>query len=89
MLILGRKAGESVVIGDHISITILTVEANGNVTLGIDAPKDLLILRRELQQAVSLNQQAAHTAPSKLINALGSVLIHEKASSHTTSQKNE
>ena len=49
MLILGRKVGESLSIGEQITITILSVDAGGNVSIGINAPKDLLILRSELK----------------------------------------
>ena len=76
MLILARKAGESLLIGENIQLTILSVESNGNVTLGIDAPKNVLILRKELQQATSLNREAASTACSEqMIQSLESMLI--------------
>ena len=65
MLILRRKGGESLVIGDQISVTILSVDASGTVMLGINAPKDVLILRSELQQAASLIPALAHCAPSR------------------------
>ena len=68
MLILGRKAGESLTIGGDISITVLSVDSGGNVSLGIQAPKEMLILRSELQQAVSSNQEAAQS-PSTLESA--------------------
>lgn len=75
MLILARKAGESLMIGENIQLTILSVESNGNVTLGIEAPKDVLILRKELQQATSLNQEAADNSCSQqLIQRLESML---------------
>ena len=61
MLILGRKAGESLTIGGDISITVLSVDSGGTVSLGIQAPKEMLILRSELQQAVSSNQEAAQS----------------------------
>ena len=38
MLILGRKAGESLTIGGDISITVLSVDSGGNVSLGIQSP---------------------------------------------------
>ena len=50
MLILGRKAGESLTIGGDISITVLSVDSGGNVSLGIQAPKEMLILRSELRR---------------------------------------
>ena len=59
MLILRRKEGESLVIGDQISLTILSVDAGGTVSLGINAPRDVLILRSELQQTASANQEAS------------------------------
>lgn len=47
MLVLSRKLGEKVVIGNSITITVL--EATGNrVRVGIDAPDDVRILRAEL-----------------------------------------
>ncbi len=59
MLILRRKLGESFIVGDNIDITVLSVDSNGNVNLGINAPKDVLILRSELQQAANFNKDAA------------------------------
>ena len=76
MLILKRREGESLIIGEHIEITILSVEPNGRVNLGISAPKDVLILRSELQQAASANQDAAAASP-QLIQCLEQVLSLE------------
>ena len=64
MLILRRKAGESFLLGDQISVTILDIESNGTVSIGINAPKDVLILRSELQQAASANQDSANALSS-------------------------
>mgnify|MGYP005794485173 CR=1 FL=1 len=81
MLVLSRKVGETLVIGDNISITVLSVEPRGNVVLGIDAPKDLLILRKELQQAASTNRESASAdASARIINAL-EILIHPEQDS--------
>ena len=46
MLCLTRKAGESIKIGDDITIVI--IDSRGQVKIGIDAPKDVVILRSEL-----------------------------------------
>ena len=46
MLVLSRKVGETIVIGDSITVTVL--EVNGRVKLGIDAPRDVKILRPEV-----------------------------------------
>ena len=74
MLVLSRKEGESLIIGDHISITILSIEAGGQVNIGISAPKEVLVLRSELQKAVTANQDAADTAPALLVAELESAL---------------
>jgi carbon storage regulator len=47
MLVLSRKVGESIVIGDSIVVTVTRVAGN-RLTLGIDAPGDVRILRSEL-----------------------------------------
>lgn len=47
MLVLGRKKGESIIIDDHIEITITAVEGD-TVKLGINAPKHIAIHRKEI-----------------------------------------
>ena len=47
MLVLSRKPGEKILIGDKISITVVRI-APGIVRIGVDAPDDLPILREEL-----------------------------------------
>ena len=47
MLILTRRVGETIVIGDDISITILGVKGN-QVRIGINAPKDTPVHREEI-----------------------------------------
>ena len=65
MLILQRKAGESLFIGEEIEVSVLAVEA-GRVRLAIQAPKSVPILRSELKNAVSANQEAAGDEASPL-----------------------
>ena len=48
MLILTRKPNESFFIGDNIKITILSDGQRGEVKVGIDAPRDIEIVREEL-----------------------------------------
>lgn len=47
MLVLSRKAGERVLIGDEIEVTIVRIGPN-TVRIGIDAPRDMNIVRDEL-----------------------------------------
>ncbi len=79
MLVLSRKEGESLIIGDQISITILSVESSGQVNIGVCAPKEVLVLRSELQKAATVNQDAAGTAPALLVAELESALSEHKA----------
>ncbi|MGI5962412.1 MAG: carbon storage regulator [Lawsonibacter sp.] len=78
MLILRRKVGESFLLGDQISVTILELESNGTVSIGINAPKDVLILRSELQQAASANQDSANALSSpEMVKELEEALFQE------------
>ena len=64
MLVLTRRANESIVIGDDITVTILAVTPGG-VRVGIDAPRDTRIHRAEIVLAVGdANQQAAQISSS-------------------------
>ena len=47
MLVLSRKSGERILIGDNVQITIVRIGPN-TVRLGIDAPRDMNIVREEL-----------------------------------------
>ena len=51
MLVLSRKAGESILIGNDIEISVVDI-SKGVVKLGLEAPKDMQILRQELKLAV-------------------------------------
>lgn len=51
MLILSRKKGESIMLGDNIEVTVLGVDG-GRVSLGLKAPKEMEILRKELYEQV-------------------------------------
>ncbi|HMM44564.1 MAG: carbon storage regulator CsrA [Pseudomonadota bacterium] len=51
MLILTRRVGETVMVGDEITITVLGVKGN-QVRLGINAPKDVAVHREEIYQRI-------------------------------------
>ncbi|MEZ7933321.1 MAG: carbon storage regulator CsrA [Sulfurospirillum sp.] len=51
MLILTRKIGEGVVLNENITVRVVEI-SKGVVKLGFDAPKDMLILREELERAI-------------------------------------
>jgi carbon storage regulator len=61
MLILTRRAGETVMIGSDISITVLGVKGN-QVRIGINAPRDVAVHREEIFERIK-NEQAAAGKP--------------------------
>ena len=71
MLILRRKAGETLLIGDSIKVAVLDIN-EGSVRLAIDAPKSISILRSELLQAADANRDAAqeHSRPQELLKLM-------------------
>jgi carbon storage regulator len=48
MLVLSRKVGERILIGDNISVTVVRI-TGGGVRIGIEAPPDLAVIRQELK----------------------------------------
>jgi len=60
MLILHRHAGESITIGDNIEVMVLGHTEQGGVRLGITAPRDVPVHRREVKDRIQ--QQETKTA---------------------------
>lgn len=68
MLVLSRRAGESVVLGEDITVTILEVRGDV-VRVGIDAPRSLKVHRAELLlQLEESNRQAASPSDDAVAN---------------------
>ena len=79
MLILQRRTGESVVIGEDIRVTVVSIEG-GRVRLAISAPPEVSILRSELLDAKLANQDSAveEAAPAELLGLLGGMPVSPK-----------
>jgi carbon storage regulator len=73
VLVLTRKAGEKIVIGDDITITILDVRGDG-IRIGIDAPRGIKIQREEVLLAVAEANVAAAAAEDSVELQLKSAL---------------
>jgi carbon storage regulator len=58
MLALTRKAGESIVVGNSIRITVLEL-SHGVVRIGFEAPPDVSIYREEIYQEIARSNRAA------------------------------
>ncbi len=59
MLVLSRKPGQSLMIGDNIRITIMEIRSDGTVRVGIDAPKEIEVYREEIYLAIQEENKLA------------------------------
>ena len=69
MLIITRKKGESLMIGDDIEITISKID-DGSVKIGIEAPKNVNILRKELYEEVEKENKEAVNIDLSILKTL-------------------
>lgn len=58
MLILTRRVGETLVIGDDVTVTVLGVKGN-QVRLGVNAPKEVAVHREEIYQRIQSEKEAS------------------------------
>ena len=69
MLILTRKPGESVVIGENVHVIILEVKGE-SVKIGIEAPRETTVHRQEVFEAILHENQAAAKVEKGVLNTL-------------------
>ncbi|BBF44954.1 carbon storage regulator [Lachnospiraceae bacterium KM106-2] len=69
MLALSRKAGETIVIGNDVEITILEVKGD-QVKIGINAPKSVPVYRKEIYVQIQESNKEAAKGTESTVNAL-------------------
>jgi len=85
MLVLSRRVGERLVIGDNIVVTVIEVRSDG-VRLGIDAPRDVRVHRAEILEAVTAaNVEASAVVDDAAVAALRD-LVHRPRPSTATGE---
>jgi len=88
MLVLTRKADQSIMIGDDIEIVVSSIDGN-TVRLGIRAPRDVKILRKETFDEVRLENLRAVQAAASYNKAIGKLLGSRSDSGSGDQDSNE
>jgi len=61
MLILTRRVGESLMIGDNVNVTVLGIRGN-QVRIGVNAPKDVSVHREEIYERIQQEKSGGNTS---------------------------
>lgn len=69
MLVLSRKTKQSIKIGDDIEVTIVAIEGD-QVKIGISAPQSIEVHRKEVYEAIQLQNSEAANIPTALFTSL-------------------
>ena len=71
MLVLTRRPGQSILVGDAIELVVVRIEGD-RVVLGIEAPREIRVVRAELLRAVEAENQVSSEARLRIRELLGS-----------------
>jgi len=88
MLVLSRKKNESIIINGNIEIKIIESD-DGKVRIGIDAPKDIEIHRKEVYEQIMAENKAAASSNLKLENLSGANITKTKTYNKKVNIKNK
>jgi carbon storage regulator len=67
MLILTRRVGETVMIGNEVTVTVLGVKGN-QVRIGVNAPKDVAVHREEIYERIKREEDGSDTPSNKIVD---------------------
>ena len=70
MMVMRRKEGEKILIGDNIVLHIVQIGRN-RVRIGIDAPREMTITAEEVRRLAEVNTAAAATSPHAVLGLVG------------------
>ncbi len=88
MLVLTRKAQQSIMIGDDIEVMVSSIDGN-TVRIGIKAPRDLKILRKETFEEVRLENLRAIEAAAKYTGGISGIVSRSPESSEKKEENNK
>ena len=76
MLVVTRRQDERIIIADNIEISVLEITKD-KVKIGINAPRDVKVIKSELKDAEQTNEQAAHISGAALAGLLGANSVNK------------
>ena len=86
MLILTRRVGETLMVGDDVTVTVLGVKGN-QVRLGVNAPREVAVHREEIYERIKAEKQAMSNRRLRLIDRRQSNAIPDVAFTDSSGTK--